>query len=261
MTRESSPPARIRGRHLVLLAALAVCLAGSAVWANLWKADMRVHEVLVRGNGIIPEREILDLAAVPKGQKLFEVDLFAVRARVQKNAFIRQVSVNRDLPDRITIDVDERVPVAAVAVGRPLYLDADGFLLPHRRSELIFDIPVLTGDVGGQDMVPGRRLASPVIREALALLSMAQRYDDALYRRISEIHIDDAGDMTLYTAEAGVRVLFGHGETPAKLAKFDAFWQTYVKHQGAAALEYIDLRFEDQVVVRWRRPLSDPFPS
>jgi len=110
-------------------------------------------------------------------------------------------------------------------------------------------------------MVPGRRLTLPAIREALTLLAMAQRYDDGLYRRISEVNIDASGDMTLFTSEAGVRVLFGHGEAPAKLAKFDAFWTTYVQHQGAAALEYIDLRFEDQVVVRWRRPLSDPFPS
>jgi cell division protein FtsQ len=258
---DGAVPGRFRLRHIVLLAVLGVALAVAALWANLWKEDLRVREVVVRGNGIVPEKEILGLAAVQIDRKLFEVDLFAIRARVQKNAFIRGVSVNRDAPDRITIDVQERVPVAAVAMERLLYLDDEGFMLPHTRSEKIFDIPVLTGAVRRQEMVPGRQLSSPDIRNALALLSLARRFDDALYRRISEVHIDDSGDMTLYTCEGGIRVLFGRGGAPAKLAKLDAFWHAYVDHQGAAALEYIDLRFEDQVVVRWRRPLTDPSPS
>jgi cell division protein FtsQ len=258
---EKSAQGRFRVRHVVLLTGLAGGLAAAALWANLWKDDLCVREVVVSGNAIVPEKEILTLAAVPPGQKLFEVDIFAVRRRVEKNAFIRQVSVNRDVPARITINVEERVPVAALAADRLLYLDDEGYLLPHTRSDRIFDIPVLTGVVRGRDLVPGRQLFSPEIRAALGLLAMARRFDDALYRRISEVHIDSDGDMTLYTAEAGIRVLFGRGETPAKLAKLDAFWHTYVDHQGAAALEYIDLRFEDQVVVRWRRPLTEPSPS
>jgi cell division protein FtsQ len=261
MTAADTSTGRFRAKHAFLLVGLAAGLAAAALWANLWKGDLRVGEVVVRGNAIVSEKEIVSLAAIPDNQKLFDVDLFAVRARVQKNPFIREVSVNRDVPRRIRIDVEERIPVAAVAVDRLLYLDGEGFLLPHVRSEQIFDIPVLTGDVHGSGMVPGRQLFSPGIREALALLSLAKRFDDALYRRISEVHIGDDGEMILYTSEAGIRVLFGRGEAPAKLAKLDAFWHTYVDHQGASSLEYIDLRFEDQVVVRWRRPLTDPSPS
>ncbi len=248
-------------RHVLLLAALGAGLAAATVWANLWKDDLRVRTVVVRGNAIVTEREIRDLAAVPTDQKLYAVDLFAIRGRVEKNAFLRSVSVNRDVPALITIDVEERVPVAAVAADRLLYLDEEGVLLPHTRSEKIFDIPVLTGDIRSRDMIPGRLLFTPGIRAALRLLALARAFDDALYRRISEVHIDDDGEMTIYTAEGGVPVFFGQGGMPAKLAKLDAFWHTFVDHRGAAALEYIDLRFDDQVVVRWRRPLTEPSPS
>lgn len=246
---------------ILLLTGLLACLAGTVLWANLWKSDLQVAEIAVRGNSIVPRQEILELASITKASKLFEVDLFAVRQRIEKNAFVRSASVNRDVPDRITIAVEERVPVAALAGAELLYVDAEGFLLPHILSAHIFDIPVLTGEVRPGGLVAGRRTTSTALRDALTLLAMARRYDDALYRRISEVHIGADGDMTLFTSEAGVRVLFGRGELPSKLAKFDAFWHAYVEHRGAAALEYVDLRFEDQVVVRWRQRSTDPSPS
>jgi cell division protein FtsQ len=254
-------PGRLRARHLLLLVVLAAGLLAAAVWANLWKEDLPVREVVVRGNSIVSREEIVALAAVPPGQQLFAVDLFAVRSRIVKNAYIRQASVNRDAPDRITIDVEERVPVAAVAFERMLYLDIDGVLLPHVRSKRIFDLPVLTGELAGRDLQPGKRVTSEALLGALAMLDAARRFDDALYRSISEVHLEPGGEMTLYTADTGVRVLFGRGEVAAKLAKFDAFWHMYVARRGPAALEYVDLRFEDQVVVRWRKPLAEPFPS
>lgn len=261
MTASTTSPDRLRRRRVLLLGLLLVCLAGAAVWANLWKGDLRVSSIVVRGNSIVSEREILALAAIRRETKLFDVDLFAARARIEQNPFIRSVSVNRDVPYRITIDVEEREPVAAVAGEGLLYLDAAGFLLPHTLSAHIFDIPLLTGETRRGELRPGRPVGDADIRSALALLATARRFDEALYRRISEVHLDGDGEMTLYTAEAGVPVRFGSGEVTAKLAKFDAFWHTYVDHRGAAALEYIDLRFEDQVVVRWRQRVADPSPS
>jgi len=79
----------------------------------------------------------------------------------------------------------------------------------------------------------------------------AQHVSDDLYRRISEIRIERAREVVLYTAEYGVPVVFGRGDVGIKLVKFDSFWREIVSHHGAHELAYIDLRFEDQVVVRW----------
>jgi hypothetical protein len=153
------------------------------------------------------------------------------------------------------------MPAAALAGEQLLFVDDEAVLLPHTLSARIFDIPILTGELPRGELVPGRPSSSPRLLDALALLSLSRQFDDALYRRISEVHIGEDGELTVYTAEAGVPVLFGHGETPEKLAKFDAFWHACVEHRGASALDYIDLRFEDQVVVRWRQRPADPSPS
>jgi len=236
-----------------LMVLLVMVTLGAALGANMWTRDFTVKDVRTEGNRIVSSGEILALAAIPKNQKLFEVDLNQARKRVQSNQFIRSVSVNRDVPDRISITVEERVPVAAIATDKILYIDADGVVLPSARSEFIFDLPVITGSLPLAECVPGKRVTSDVLREALLIAVTAQKVNDDFYRLISEIHIDQGASIEMYTSEFGVPVLFGRGDVAAKMVKLEAFWKEFVNQRGAGELKYIDLRFEDQVVVRWNQ--------
>ncbi len=159
--------------------------------------------------------------------------------------------MNREAPNTIRISVEERQPVAAMALDRLVYLDGDGFILPPARSEYLFDLPVITGLARSKELAPGKQTFNTDIRDALEILSMAQLIDDELYRKISEVHVERGKDIMLYTAENGVPVVFGRGDAAAKLVKFETFWDEFVAHHGASELQYVDLRYEDQVVVRW----------
>lgn len=223
----------------------------SAVGANLWKSNLKVADILMNGNSIVTDKEILSLANITRDQKLFDVDLLAARRRVMQNAFIKSVAMNREAPNRISITVREREPIAAVVLDKMEYLDADGVVLPSTRSESIFDLPVLTGVFQASEFVPGKQLARDDVREGLAILSTARELSDDLYRRISEVHVESGKDIILYTAESGVPIVFGRGDHGVKLVKFDGFWKEVVPHHGAQELAYVDLRFEDQVIVRW----------
>jgi cell division protein FtsQ len=246
------PARRPRAAGLVMTL-LVVGTVGAALGANLWERNLLLRDVHTEGNRIVPSSEIVALAAIPKNQKLFEVDLNQARKRIQANQFIRSVSVNRDVPDRISITVEERVPVAAILGEKMLYIDADGVVLPPARSEFIFDLPVLTGALPLAECVPGKRVSSDVLREALQIVVMAQKISDDFYRLISEVHIDAARSIELFTSESGVPVVFGRGDAAAKLVKLEAFWKEFVSQRGAGELQYIDLRFEDQIVVRWNQ--------
>jgi cell division septal protein FtsQ len=147
--------------------------------------------------------------------------------------------------------VVERVPVAAVVTERILYLDAEGYVLPPVVSENIFDLPVLTGTLPQNLFVPGRQIGTQDVKEGLNVLITVLTIDDELSRRISEIHLEGGGNMTLYAAEYGVPILFGQGDVVPKIVKLASFWREVVSRRGAHGLQYIDLRFDDQVVVRW----------
>ncbi len=238
-------------RATALMVLLVAGILTVAVLANTWKSDLRVLEVVVEGNRILSEEEVKALAGIDVNQRLFEVDLYDARLKIQKSSFVNQAAVTRDVPNRIRISIEERVPVAIVVGDRMLHLDSEGFVLPPVRSEYMFDLPVLTGLPKNSALLPGKQTFSPHVREALALLFLAKEMNEELYHRISEVHRESNGDILLYTAEFGVPVLFGQGDIMRKIAKFDAFWTEVVLHHGAAELQYVDLRFEDQVVVRW----------
>jgi cell division protein FtsQ len=230
-----------------------VSALGITVWANIWKNNLKVSEVHVDGNRIVSTKEVLALASIIGGQRLFEVDLSAVQRRVLENTFVKAASVRREAPNRITISLEERIPVAAVAGEKMLYLDGEGFVLPFVRSEHVFDLPVLTGAADRMALEAGKQATDANIAQALNILTASQRIDNELYRRISEVHVEGDKDIILYAADAGVPVIFGRGETGPKLTKFNEFWKQVLVHRGAHELSYIDLRFHDQVVVRWNQ--------
>jgi cell division protein FtsQ len=231
---------------------LAAGMLGAVIAANVWKTDLQIAGVEVQGNRIVSAEEILRRANIARGARLFEVDLFAVKRRVEENAFVRTAEVGREVPGRIVITVEERSPVAVIAASPMLYIDADGMLLPAAASPLLVDLPVLTGDLPRRALVPGRQTFNPDIREALAIVTTAARVEVGLAHLLSEVHLKRDGDFVLYTAEAGVPVLFGRGDVARKLVNFDVFWHDYVQREGPAELGSVDLRFNDQVVVRWR---------
>jgi len=51
----------------------------------------------------------------------------------------------------------------------------------------------------------------------------------------------------------GVPMIFGRGEIAMMLVRLEAFWNDVVHERGSDNLQYVDLRFDDQVVVRWNK--------
>lgn len=260
MTEKQIPEAgsrRSTKRNFLVMALLVFVLIGVAVYANIWKDSRRVGEIVVEGNRIVGAKDIIVLAKVPANSLLFELDLFAVEQRVMKNDYVKSVAVHRDLPNRVRISIEERIPVAALVMDKLYYLDAEGYILPHIRSNHIFDLPAVTGLLDESETVVGKQTKSRSVLDALYVLSVAQEISEDMYRNISEIHVKSGRGLVFYTAESGIPVILGSAQVGTKLVKFDAFWKSIVAPLGAHRLQYIDLRFDDRVVVRWNHDDSD----
>lgn len=234
---------------LVLLLLVGVILT---IGANNWKSSLIVKKVIVEGNRIVDTNEILQFAHVKPGVKLYDLDLMVIQRDILSHHFLRSVLVERNLPSTVKITVEERTPLALVPRGEAVYLDEDGVVLPHQVSRELFDLPLITGLPATTRMNPGTIMIQEDIREALDLLSTARAVSKELYHLISEVRLRNGGDLVLYTAEGGIPVLYGRGDAPGKLVRLEAFWSNVVRQEGSQDLQYIDLRFENQVVVRWK---------
>jgi cell division septal protein FtsQ len=245
-------PARSAAKiSFLLMALLLVVLAGIAVYANVWKGSRRVVEVTVEGNRIVAAKDILALAKVPANNLMFDLDLYAIEQRILKNEYVKSAAVYRDIPNRIRITIEERVPVVAIVLERLCYLDDEGVILPPARSQFIFDLPLLTGMMTESELTYGKPTTNKNVLQGLEILSVAKAVDKEMYRNISEICLEANKGFVFYTAEFGVPVVLGRGDIGTKLVKFEGFWKSVVSRNSPEDLQYIDLRFNDQVVVQW----------
>ncbi len=221
------------------------------IGATYWKSGLVVTKVIIAGNSVVNAQEILQLAHVKAGTKMYDLDLMVIRKDVVSHHFLKDVVIERDLPSTLKITVVERTPIAMLNIGGLPYLDPDGVVLPHSISEELFDLPLVSNIPHDGTISPGSVLKHPDVAEAISLLETARVVNRELYHLISEIRLRNGGDLVFYTTDGSVPVLFGRGNAAGKLVRFEAFWNEVVRRRGAAQLRYVDLRYDDQVVVRW----------
>jgi len=219
--------------------------------ANFWKSSLTVHRVLVQGNTVVQANEILQLAHIGDGARMYDLDLMKIQKDVNSHYFIKEVVVERDLPSTIRITITERTPIAMINTGELRYLDPEGVVLPHSVSGELFDLPLISGIPSDVAPKVGATLTHPDVREALTILANARLVNKDMFHQISEVRLRNGGDIVLYAADGGIPILFGRGHIASKLVRLETFWSEIVQERGQHSLQYIDIRFDDQVVVRW----------
>ena len=232
----------------ILLLGLTLSLV---IGANSWKSGLIVSKIIVVGARVVDVNEIIQLAHVKAGTKMYDLDLMVIQKDVVSHHFLKDAVVERDLPSTLKITVIERTRIAMVNANELLYLDAEGVVLPHSISNELFDLPMISNLPPELKVTAGLLIQDPDVAEALSILSTAKLVNKELYHLISEVRLRNSGDLIFYTTDGGVPVLFGRGNPAGKLLRFEAFWNDVVRGQGVRDLRYVDLRYEDQVVVKW----------
>jgi len=70
--------------------------------------------------------------------------------------------------------------------------------------------------------------------------------------------MNHGGDITLFSVDAGAPIILGRGGVAKKLYLLQSFWSNVVRTRGVEELQSIDLRYDDQVVVRWVQQADKP---
>ncbi|HZY09784.1 MAG TPA: FtsQ-type POTRA domain-containing protein [Bacteroidota bacterium] len=216
-----------------------------------WREDLRIQRVVIEGWHFIPPEEILSLAGVKSKSPMYELNLYEIKQNILKQPYVKDVMVNRQYPDALKIRVVERKPIASLNIGDLQYIDAESVLLPQIRSNVSFDFPIISGFGGIEKSKVGKALLNDEVYEAIKILQTAIAIDSTLYNMISEVNLNNGGDIILYSNDVGAPIIVGRGEYLKKLLTLETFWRTFVKTSNPEKLQYVDLRFDEQVVVKW----------
>ena len=236
-----------------VLISIALCLVFGA---NAWKSSLRIKQIHIDGNRIVSANEILQLTQIPMNTFLYKVDLTAIQRNVMSHHYIKDAVVERSLPCSIHIQVVERVPIAIVNRPETMYLDESGVVLPRSISHRLFDLPMISGVSTNEPIALGSSIKEPDVIEALQLLATMKIVNRPMYHNISEVQLRNGGDIVVYSTEGGVPIIFGRDDIPGQIVRLETFWNNVVHTRGTQLLQYIDLRYHDQIVARW-----NPEPS
>lgn len=247
-SQEEQKPAHGK-RVYVYFGMLTVILLSIFFVKAKWQHHVMVTKVSVEGISILSKEEIVRLMKLPPRVSMYELDLTAVQKNLQTNTFVKNVVVQRDAPSQLRIVIEERKPAALLMANELFYIDDEGVVLPYLASSETYDIPVISGADSAAQIKVGKKIWNDDIQEALGIISASKAASENLYHTISEIRLRKGHDIVCYSFEAGVPIIFGKGDVTKKIVKLDAFMQKFSQTNEIKDIQYIDIRYDDQVVV------------
>lgn len=244
---------------LVLVAAMALAISGALGWGR-GEERFLLSRFEVRGNRVLTEDEVLALSGAVMGSNLLDVRISALEEAVAASPRVERAQARRVLPDGVVVTLDEKRPAALVASpgGGVVEVTNDGEVLPAAVQTASVDLPVITGAVGTVES--GTDSLSSELVEALALLRRAQEVSEGLWMDISEVRIAPGSGLVIYTVADGAEIRTGSGALGS--SDLERLWRVLcdIRGRGGEA-ETIDLRFKDQVIVRFSQACLSGAPG
>lgn len=203
-----------------------------------------VREIDVQGHGPLDAKTILAWSGLANGMSIWDVAPPAAEASLLSHPRIRAALVERELPGRVRVRVEEREPVALL-FGEPIAMVADdGVVFPAAEGEALAALPYVSG-FAGKD--PASAPVAGRLRD-VARLAVAWRAH-AQWPAISEIR-PDAEDLLVFAAGTPLAVRFAG---PADANDLDRLGTVLELWRGReAGLAAIDLSTDGEAIVKLR---------
>ncbi len=207
---------------------------------------LSVTTVEFDGFGRVDSVEVERLISDIRGQNILLVPLEKYEARFDRHPRIRSARIKKILPNKVLCTVEEREPVALIYAKGFLEVDEEGMILTPDELTDYLDLPVITG-LDRKAVPEGAYCEDERLAGALEILSICKRYGGSFASDISELKIGNNG-INVVSLKEGMVLLLGESEFENRLKKFFLIRNTIAQKDESAKL--VDLRFEDQVVLR-----------
>lgn len=243
----------------ILAVAAVVVLLGLCVGVVLVARDAVLHDerfvienssaVEVEGNDHVSRTQLLSIFGEDVERNIFTVSLAERRSQLEQLPWVKHATVMRLLPNRLRVQIEERVPVAFVRQGNHIGLvDASGVLLdmpPDKVGSGHYSFPVVTG-ISAEDPLSTRAARMKIYQRFTGELDgSGEKVSD----RLSEVDLTNPEDVKALVPDATSAVLVHFGD--------ESFLERYRKYQEHLVewrtqyprLSSVDMRYERQVVL------------
>jgi cell division protein FtsQ len=210
----------------------------------LLASHLELNTIEVQGFQRTNQQQIMEAASVPLKTPIFQLDLKEIAQRVEALPWVRSCEVRRVLPDKLSVRVIERQPVALIRMDTLYYVDEDGTPFKEPAPGESLDYPILTG---WEDQRRKKDEGKELIGEALQFIRVVQDHPHLSQEGISEINCNEIDAMTIFMARGGTKIHMSRGEMELKVRRLEEVWKRITaKH---LPVKYIVYECLDRIVV------------
>lgn len=237
--------------RVLLTAAGAVALGAVAVRVPEALARVEffeVREIRLEGARWLTPEEATRTLALPAGTNLWE-DPGPWAERLREHPLVAEVRPRRRLPGTLVLQVTERQPVALLPFPALEPVDGEGRRLPIDPARHRLDLPLVQLRVeGARD---GRTLTPARLRALTSELERLARVEPDFLAAVSEVAMEETGDVVARLVQPAVAVHFRPPLSSRRLQEGWVVLEDAVRRRPDLRVQALDLRFADQVVVRF----------
>ena len=222
-----------------------------------------LRQIVVNTEGSLTPQRIVRTTGLTEGQNLLTINLREVRERIEQLPEVRKATIARDYDGRLTIEVQQRHPVAWIECaklklepmrsGHGWLVDEEGVAIPCEvviKSYL--NLPVIRVDELNQ-VTPGVEIQSMQFKASLKLLAEMSKRTDDHHDQITLIHVPNPYALVTKFND-GMTVTFGMDGLEEQISRF-----TRIKREGNERgwrIATLNLLVKDNVPVTFKSKIA-----
>lgn len=117
-----------------------------------------ITEIEISGNEKVSKEKIESLSQISLNINTFRYSKIKIRKNIKEEPYVDSVIVNRRLPNKIKITVEERKPSYIISYNENyIYIDNQGYILEISNEAI--DVPIIEGiKTKQEELIPGKRI-------------------------------------------------------------------------------------------------------
>ena len=204
----------------------------------------RLHNIVLTGVNDDLREEVIKISGLRERESLLSIDPVTIKGNIEAHPWIKSVFLKKEFPHTLYIKAEKQEAVAIVLLRRMYFMDREGVIFKEVERDEPVDFPVVTG------LSAGDKKNGAYLKEVVSFLNALFLNDTPLsVERLSEIHVEEDGTLTIFFNKLPFKVFFGRDDF---IRKIDSLTDI-IKHLRAAhrlsQVRSIDLGYSDRAVV------------
>ena len=217
-------------------------------WSN-FKNIYAVKTINIQGTNFFDRSIIEQKNKEILSNNILRSDLKNYKNEILQLDHILDCKISRNFPYTINVTVYEREPIALINSDELIILDSEGICLPVEYCDL--SLPILSNFKSNPELYPKWfKTASNNVMTSIELMKYTKDNFKNIYDEISEFVFNENSEYEVILKNGKTRILLGINKLSTKMKYLNSFEQALNGEKDIKDYKYIDLRFDNQVVVK-----------